>query len=272
MSTCIEKLPCPDCGSSDSIQTYINVDEALGIEWITSFCHSECWSNKGDPYNGAIPTVHIKSPEEIREEIEDVRECKIFAPKRSYRGIPKEFYRSWGVRTLLSTYDGKRPYAIGFPYSDYGDLRGWKCRPFHKKDYYGLGRTANADLFGWARAQKLPGNVLWITEGEFDAIALDYAMTLVGSRSMYPVTSLGHGGGSLSKNFEYMSDRIARYDYIVLVVDDDEVGLKAEQTALEMWPNLVHIVRKPKGCKDANDAVENGKAVEMGRLALNFWK
>ena len=272
MATCIEKLPCKDCGSSDSVQTYLNVDSVLGIDWITSFCHGECWSNKGDPYNGIVPTVHVKSPEEIKEEIKDVQDCKIFAPRKNYRGIPKEFYRSWGIRTLFSTYDGKKPYAIGFPYSDYGDLCGWKCRPFHKKDFYGVGRTSDTDMFGWERAQKLPGNVLWVTEGEFDAIALDYAMTLVGSREQYPVVSLGHGGGSLTKNFNYIADRIKRYDYIVLVLDNDVVGLKAEEAAISMWPNLVHIVQKPFGCKDANDAVKNSKAIEMGTLALNFWK
>jgi hypothetical protein len=114
--------------------------------------------------------------------------------------------------------------------------------------------------------------VLWVTEGEFDAIALDYAMTLVGSRDQYPVVSLGHGGGSLTKNFNYIADRIKRYDYIVLVLDNDVVGLKAEEAAISMWPNLVHIVQKPFGCKDANDAVKNSKAIEMGTLALNFWK
>lgn len=270
-SACIEKLPCPDCGSSDSIQAYLNVDDDLGMEWYTSFCHGACWENKGDPYAGTTgPTVHIKSESEIRAEVEVIRTCQIFTPKKPYRGIPPQFYRRWGCRTLLSEFDGKTPYAIGFPLSDYGELTGWKCRPFRKKDFYGVGKTADSDPFGFVRALKLRGDVMWWTEGEFDAIALEYCMVLVGNKKGYPVVSLTHGGGSIRKNFERVADRVNHVKWHVLVLDDDTVGHEAEETAKEMWPDKVIIIKKPKGCKDANDAVKAKLAVQMGNLALNF--
>lgn len=273
-NACIEKLACKDCGSSDSVQTYLNVDEALGIEWYTSFCHGECWETKGDPYEdtGGAPKVVVKSEADIRQEVEVVKSCRLFKPLNKYRGIPPEFYLSWGCRLLLSEFDGKSPYAIGFAYSDYGELAGWKCIPLKFKSFFAMGRTANVDPYGWTRATKLGGDTLWITEGEFDAIALDYCMVLAGTKWRYPVVSLTMGGGSLKKNFEYIADRISRYKHIVLVLDDDKVGKLAEQTAIEMWPDLIRLVRKPKGCKDANDAVETGKAMDMGKLALNFRK
>lgn len=273
MSTCVAKLPCPDCGSSDSLQAYLNEDKALDMTWYTSFCHGECWEMKGDPYaDKQAPKVHVKSEEEIREELELVRGCKLFTPRYPFRGIPPQFFRSWGVRMLVSEYDGKTPYAIAFALSLYNKLVGWKCRPLKKKAFYGLGKSAGIDPFGLPRALKIKTNVLWFTEGEFDAIALDYCMTLVGTAKKYPVVSLSHGGGSIQTNIERIWDRVEHIKYFVLVLDDDKVGHEAEATALALWPDRVIVVKKPKGCKDANDSVTSGLAREMGNLALNFLK
>ena len=234
-STCIEKIPCDDCGSSDSLQTYLNVDDALGMEFYTSFCHGQCWENKGDPYGDKVaPTVHIKTEAEIKAEVAVIQSCEIFKPKNKYRGIPSAFYRSWGCRLLLSEFDGVSPYAIGFPYSIDLRLAGWKARPLRKKDFFSIGNTRNVELFGLARALKLGGNILWVTEGEFDAIALDYCMTLVGNKKAYPVVSLTHGGGSLTQNFLLVEAHLRKYKHIVLVLDDDEVGKLAEQAAKEI--------------------------------------
>jgi len=276
-SACIEKLCCPDCQTQPNthLQTYLNVDEALGIEWYTSFCHGECWENKGDPYAGnKAPEKKVKSDAELREETEDVRLCKLFNPKGGYRGIPAKHYKSFSVRLLLSEYDGKTPVGVAFPYSDYGKLTGWKARLFKlikgKKVMYGIGKTANADPFGLARAMTIESDTLWITEGEFDAIALDYCLVTVGDKSKYPVVSLTSGGGSLEKNFDYIESRVRnKYKHIVLVLDDDLVGQEAIQTAYDLWGDKVRTVRMPKNCKDSNDAVKADKTEEMGNNALN---
>jgi hypothetical protein len=270
MSICIEKLPCLDCKSSDSRQTYLNIDEALGMEWYTSFCHGECWENKGDPYSGIPPKVTIKTEADIKAEVKLVKSCKLFRTSKPYRGIPTELYQRWGVRLLLSEFDGKTPYSIAFPMEDYTKLVGWKCRPLLKKDFYGVGRSANVDPYGLARALNMSKEVIWVTEGEFDAIALEYAMMLAGKSKRYPVISLTHGGGSIEKNFKYIEKRLVNHKWIVLVLDDDTVGKKAETWAREFWPDRVVVISKPKGMKDANDAVVSGLAVEMGKLALNF--
>lgn len=273
-SACIEKISCPDCPVQPNthLQTYLNEDQALGMTWYTSFCHGNCWENKGDPYGEKqAPKAVIKTPQQLQEETDDVKACKIFKPVSNYRGIPPAFFRSWSCRLLLSEFDGKTPYGIAFPYEDYGVLCGWKARPFKKKTFYAIGRTSDTDPFGMARALALGGDTLYITEGEFDAIALDYCMTLAGNKKRYPVISLTAGGGSIDKNFDYIESRIKRkYKYVVLVLDDDIVGKQAEETALDLWGSMVIIVKKPKGSKDANDAVKAGKAVEMGNLALNF--
>lgn len=271
-STCIEKLACKDCGSPDALQTYLNVDSDLEMEWYSSFCHSTCGEQKGDPYGDCkAPEVHIKTKYEIQEELDTIASCPDFCDSRKvYRGIPSKFYKSWGVKLLYSEFDGKTPYAIGFPVYDESVVSGYKCRPLRKKDFYGVGKTTGVDLFGWERAILIPGDILWITEGEFDSIALDYCLTLVGTDDMYPVTSVTHGGDSIEKNFIKMGDRLNRYRVIVLVLDDDIVGHKAEVTAKGLWGKKLVIIGKPKNCKDANDAVKQGYAELMGKMALGL--
>lgn len=270
-AACVEKLPCPDCGSSDSRQAYLNVNPALDLEWYTSFCHGQCWEQKGNPYeDGVGPKVHVKTEAERLAEASELLSCPLFKPSSGYRSIPGDNFAQWGVRLLLSEFDGKTPYAVGFPYSDYGELVGWKCRPLRSKDFFSFGYMAGGvDPFGMKRAMKLGGDTLWIVEGEFDAIALEHCMRLVGDKTRYPVISLTHGGGTMGNDLLYIEDRIGKFKNIVIVVDDDEVGRKAEETALSMRDNT-YIVAKPEGCKDANDALESGKAQLMGNLALNF--
>lgn len=277
-SVCLEKLSCTDCEVQPNthIQSYANEDPDLGVKWFTSFCHV-CHEQKGDPYGDKVaPKIKMKTKEDLVAETEVIRSCPIFAPIEPYRGIPPKFYRSWGCRLLYSEFDGKTPYAIGFPYSDTGKLVGWKARPFRlgrngRKTMYAIGRTSNVDLWGLERALRIKSDTLWITEGEFDAIALDYCMTLAGDKDMYPVVSLTAGGGSLEKNFDYVESRVKRrYKHIVLVLDDDLVGWEAEEAAKELWGDIIKVVNKPRGSKDANEAVTAGNAMLMGKLAL--WK
>ena len=172
---------------------------------------------------------------------------------------------------MLSVYDGKTPYAIAFPSEDEDGLAGWKCRPLAKKDFFGIGKTKDTYPMGWSRAMTVVDDILWFTEGEFDAVALDYCLTLVGREDMYPVVSLTHGGGSLEKNWEKIKGLVISQGIrvLVFVVDDDDVGHECERVAKTLWDNVV-IIKKPRHCKDANDAVKLGYAEDMGRLAMGL--
>jgi hypothetical protein len=270
-STCIGHIHCDDCGSSDSRAVYLNVDTSLGVEWYTSFCYSTCYEQKGDPYSNSDttpPKPIVKDERDIAQELQDIKDCKMFLPNK-YRGIPKQTYKSWKLKLMLSEFDGKTPYAVAFPMSSNLKLTGYKCRPFKSKNFFAKGKTGDTDPFGLVRALRIESNVLWITEGEFDAIALDYCLSEVSKRQkQFPVISLTHGGGSIRKNLNHIDKYLERYGQVRLVLDDDEVGHKAERTALAMYGNKIKIIEKPVGCKDANDAVLNGETWSMGHLAL----
>ena len=273
MGQCVEKLPCDDCGGSDCLQSFY--DDAKDTHY--SICFGACGMvAKGNPYkNGEGPKIEPKTPEQIRAEIKEIQYCSNFQGlqgKDKWRGIPVEYFRSWGVRTIISEYDGITPYALGFGFTSEDELVGWKCITLKGKDMFSVGDTKDADMFGWQRANKIGGKRLYITEGEYDAIALDYCLVAANKNSkygkkMYPVVSLTHGGGSLTKNLKKLRKRIKkRFSEVVLVLDNDEVGLAAEKVAQSLWPEVLR-VDKPPGCKDANDAVKKGLVYEMAQLA-----
>lgn len=269
-STCIDHIACKDCGSSDSRAVYLNTDTSLGVEWYTSFCYSTCYEQKGDPYSNSDatpPKPIVKDERDIAQELQDIKDCKMFLPNK-YRGIPKQTYKSWKLKLMLSEFDGKTPYAVAFPMSNNLKLTGYKCRPFKNKNFFAKGKTGDTDPFGLVRALRIPSNIIWVTEGEFDAIALDHCLQKCTLKDKLPVISLTHGGGSLTKNFNKIDKYLVNYDEIRLVLDDDPIGHSAEEQALKMYGDKVTIIKKPHGCKDANDAVLNGKTTEMGFLAL----
>jgi len=275
MGVCVEKIACPDCGGSDCLQTFFDEDKNkyYGI------CFGGCGQEfKADPYqssDGEPPEVHIKTQAELQEEVRGIQKCSVFMGLGSggvHRGIPGSKFKQWGVRLLLSEYDGKTPYGVAFPYSDEAKLAGWKVATLKDKNFFSIGDTRGCELFGWTRACKIGGKRLYITEGEYDAIALDYALCEAErgtkfERKGYAVVSLTNGSGSVVKNLNKMRKDIKkRFKEVVLVFDNDEPGMAAEKAAQSVWPEILRC-DKPSGCKDANDAVKKKLVKELANMA-----
>lgn len=276
MGICVEKIECGECGGSNLQVFYDDVKDSYN-----GTCFGGCGGRyEPNPYKDVDPDrpkPTPPTPEELMEAVREVQACKVFTdPSGSYRGIPNDSFRSWGVRLLVSEYDGKTPYAVAFGHTNKGKLQSWKCSTLGKsKSQFSVGDAKSIDMFGWARAMKIGGKRLYITEGEYDAIALDHCLVQAQkdtkfARDGYPVVSVTNGAGGIVKSLERMSKEIRNnFKEVVLVFDNDEAGKLAEKKAQAYWPEILR-ADIPTGFKDANDALMGGQAWQMAQNAM--WK
>lgn len=273
---CVEKIKhdVEHCTSEKGLQVFYDD----GKNKFTGYCFS-C-AAKGleayveDPYNGKAPKPpKVKSKEEIFEEIQEIR--ALSAPDFDWRGIPKDYFKSTGVRLAYSEFDGTTPFSFNFPYSLGGELVGFKTIMLDKKAMWSVGSIKGADLFNWEVAKKKGVRRLYITEGEFDCRATEFMLEqhAKAKKSQYDkfaVTSLPHGVGSAVTTIGRMRKEIESiFDQVVLVFDNDEAGQKAVKDVQKIMPNIL-VATYPTNAKDANQCLLDGH----GMLFADFliWK
>ena len=101
------------------------------------------------------------------------------------------------------------------------------------------------------------GKILTITEGEIDAMS---ASQVQGHK--WATVSLPNGAASAAKAIKDNWEYIAGFDTVVLMFDQDEVGLRAAEAAAAVLPvGKAKIASLP--CKDANECLQQGKGGEI---------
>ena len=220
-------------------------------------------------YIRALPTKDLRGEHgetlqaESLAEVNEVRECAMFAPEKGYRSIPTEDWKFYGVRLLYSQHDGKTPYAIAHPYTKGDKIVGFKIKLLAQKTMWNVGDVRDSDLYGWLRAKRIGGRTLYITEGEEDAIALRRILKMANAGHKdykdydYAVVSLPAGVDSVSKCLGRMASEIKqRFKQVVLAFDDDEPGRDGAKAALRHLPDAL-IARLPE--VDANECLKQGR-------------
>ena len=265
---CVEKLVHDACNSpSKSLQIFLNDDDTF-----SGWCFS-CNKRVHNPYGDNPPKVseiHRKTPEEIAEEIAEVRGCPKMNMK--HRDIDPEDWAYFGVRLVLSAFDGITPYGVAHPYTLLGKIVGFKIKLLNSKTMWNIGDVRGADLYGWERAKRIGGSTLWITEGEEDAIALRKIMRLLNKGTKYAdmdyaVVSLPAGTNNASEVISRMSERIqARFKKVVLVFDNDVHGETAAKAVRKVMPDA-EVAKLPE--KDANACLSSGR-LKAARDAVLF--
>ena len=259
---CIEKITHDRCGKKN-LQTFLNDDETF-----SGFCYS-CEEVVRDPYGNNPPVISeivVKTPEEIQEEINEIRACPRM--NQDYRSIPASVWKHFGVRMLLSPRDGITPYGVAFPYTRDGKITGFKVKMFNSKVMWVVGDVATADPYGWEHAKRI-GKTLYITEGEEDAQALRHILreTSPNPEYDYAVVSLTSGVNTVNSTLGRMIPEIkSRFKDVVIVFDTDEPGIRASKEAKKILPEA-RIALLPE--KDANDCLRSGR-LKAARNACVF--
>lgn len=252
------------CTSSSGLGLKVFYDDVS--ERYTGYCFS-CAANGNEAYvqdvykkGDDIPDPpKAKTPEEIYEEVQMIQSCP--RVNMDHRGIRAEFFVKWGVRLAMNEYnmEGKEPFSFCFPVSTNQELVGYREIMLEKKAQWTVGDVTDCDLLNWSNAVKAGAKRLYITEGQWDGVALEQMFT-DDSRRKYAITSIPLGVGSAAACIGRMLKEIRlNFEEVVLVFDNDEAGREGIKDVQKVLPEVM-VVPTMLGIKDANDALKTGKS------------
>lgn len=165
------------------------------------------------------------------------------------RRLESTVVEKFGVRAEFNEATGK-PSKYYFPFYKDGKLSGWKVRLADSKEFYVLGKLEG--FFGQNEAGS-GGQMVIITEGEFDCMAATQMLAKLGKN--YRVVSLPNGANvkAIKDNLEWLET----FKTVILNFDNDDPGQKAVDAAIDLFtPGKVKIMTLPT--KDANEMIMAG--------------
>lgn len=263
MSSVVARLP-HECGTNKGLVVF---EDGHGFCFR---CKTHIPNVLSDEEIKNLPVLGKKSDEEIKREMDEISSYKtISLPSRS---LKEEYLKDFNVKIAVSESDGISPIATYFPYYKEDKLVGYKARLLEEKRIWVVGSIKDADLFGWNLAIKNSSKRLYITEGEYDAIAL-YQIIIEAHKGTQwanrkpSVVSIPNGAGSASKAILKALQGIRKFfKEVVLVFDQDEAGIAAVKETLKVIPDAL-VATLP--CKDANECLQKGH-LQAAKNAVMF--
>lgn len=265
MSNCLAKIP-HSCGSSDGLQLYQNNDDSItGYCWVCSKYES---NPLGDKTLDDIPMKKRikKTEEEIKADMAEISQLTcIDLPKRKLR---EKYLSRYNIKIGYSQEDGKTPKLAFFPYTNNGEVVRYKVKPLDGGKPWSIGLSNDVDLFGWEEAIKTGAKRLIITEGEFDAPAMQSILdrfTKDEYRDFIPaVVSIPNGAAAAKRDISRVVAKIRRnFKEVILAFDNDKAGQNAVNEVCKVLPEAKSIILP---CKDANDCILEGYAKQAHKL------
>ncbi len=223
---CIEKIPCPECGSSDALQVFQQEDGSND-----GYCFS-CNTTFQDPYKGTVQKEKKLSTTTPEHQAEIDRVQSLAYMPINPRLIDKFSCEHYGVKHEPGV-------AHYYPYYVDGKFAGYKVRGPDKR-FWKLGDLKGCDLFGMHLLKPSHKKVL-IVEGEIDALS---AYQMLGKYNNHIlVLSVPDGASSASssikRNLKFLMQR--QFDLILLCLDQQteagkDPGPVAQESALQLFP------------------------------------
>ena len=261
------------CGTKDALQTFIQDDGT-----IDGYCYA-CSTRVADPFGDNPPPEpdykdNKKSFEEALKELRGLKARDL--PTRHIRASTLKLYKTF---VGLSQVDGQTPDQVYFPY-----FQGEKPKPsrvkvrvLEPKLMWSISNPEekDVDLFGWRQAVEAGSKRLYITEGEFDALALYEILDKYTNKDKFTVpvpVSLPNGAGNAKRDLTRLRKKLLehfREEDIVLVFDTDKAGQKAVQDVLSVLPSA-QVATLPN--KDANESLKKAPKAAFNAVQFNSGK
>jgi twinkle protein len=257
LSRCVDKIGHDKCGGRKTLQVFQDPDTGD----VNGYCF-KCGSYVEDPY-GDNPTPVFEVKDQLKDFKDNLKEISKLRPKElETRRIKLSTMKLYKVLVGVSETDGVTPQSVYFPYFS-GENKPpsrLKVRILDPKKMWSYSHPdqKDIDLFGFREAVQSGCKRLYITEGEFDAMALYEVMERFtkGDYTIPVPVSLPNGAASAKRDLVRLKKRILQHfneSDVVFVFDNDEAGEKALRDAQTVFPKAVTVVLP--GVKDANEGL-----------------
>lgn len=238
-SVCLQKGPCPACGSSDGNAMY-------------SDGHAFCFvCSHYTPGDGEAPTTKQKT-----RMSEDLLTGTVQA--LAARDIREETCAKFGYMVGQKR-DGTWVHIAPYRNKD-GDLIAQKWRD-PNKDFGTIGKFKEVTLFGahlWNKGKKIV-----VTEGEIDCMTVAQVQNL-----KWPVVSVPNGAQGAAKAIAKNLDYLNGFEEVIFMFDMDEPGIDAAKECAALLPvGKAKIASLPM--KDPNELLKAGRGDEIVQAMWN---
>ncbi len=254
------KTVCPQCSPTRKKRSYpclnVNIDKGMYNCWHCGWSGSIGKGNYMKPY--ASGTKNYRKPE-FKAQLLTESGMNYLAE----RGITPEVAARNQI-SMMKKYMPQREeevMCIAFPFIKHGEIVNVKYRD--KNKYFTQEGGAEKT---WYKYDDIDPKCTIITEGEFDALALEVA----GFRHSISVPDGAPTGNATNfeKKFSYLDvedPSIESVEKFILAVDNDVPGRKLEEElARRLGKERCYRVQWPEDCKDANDVL-----VKLGKEVLS---
>ena len=254
------KTVCPQCSHTRKKRSYpclnVNIDKGMYNCWHCGWSGSIGKGNYMKPY--ASGTKNYRKPE-FKAQLLTENGMSYLAE----RGITPEVAARNQI-SMMKKYMPQREeevMCIAFPFIKHGEIVNVKYRD--KNKYFTQEGGAEKT---WYKYDDIDPKCTIITEGEFDALALEVA----GFRHSISVPDGAPTGNATNfeKKFSYLDvedPSIESVEKFILAVDNDVPGRKLEEElARRLGKERCYRVQWPEDCKDANDVL-----VKLGKEVLS---
>lgn len=268
MGVFVKHEPCPECGSSDNLAVYDDGSKhCFGCGFtIPSKDYLEENQDKRKTLHtrqGVEMENVVKSTKPvIDEEVAAKIKAETKVQGKGFRSLKDEFTKVFGVRYKYNE-DGEVIEQY-YPVTQESSLVGYKIREV-PKNFRSVGRTgADCELFGQFKFNR-GGKYILLVEGELCALSAYQILAEYnkskGSDFEIAVVSATTGANS-QKQIAAQYRFLDGFDNIILAMDNDEAGKKAEEKIIKVLPKgKVKIMQLRY--KDSNEYLEAGKTKEF---------
>ena len=261
---------CPKCSSSDGLAVYTDQSTWCFVcetgtpseEFKHERKSNKSYVKKSIERDNMEEVIKSTKPVITEEKNQEIKSSTSVSGK-GFRGLKDEYTKQFGVRYSYDEKTGEVTEQY-YPVTQEGQLTGYKIREV-PKNFRSIGRTgADCELFGQFKFNR-GGKYVLIVEGELCQLSA-YQMLAEynknrGSDFETAVVSPTTGANSykqIAAQYKFFDN----FDNIILAMDNDEPGRKAEEKIIKVLPKGKVKLMKLR-YKDANDYLVAGKNKEF---------